>query len=867
MSFDHLPRIYTVDKRIVESERFFRIEEAEARAAKNREALEERIAAKLRRREKGKKEGSLSPEKAGLLPDVRPQQFFSAHVLNRDPEVAKFLDYSELIYPKPYNVLEGTGGIEDMPPDFMDKMWISGFLDRANRDANAIAKAEAIKRAQEMAKKQRGKGKGLKSKLAAAAAAAAATEEENTGGPTFPPHPTAIAIGKFGPLKASMNHLGDQVSTISQDISNIESHMSVASSHSSVSTAQQLFFADLEREAQAKEKAEEARRRAAMKKKSEKKHIVTMMKPYADSVTDYLLKKQSGNWLPKPSDKKSENEAKEDQLAGKEGDEIEATFASFYSVDLDRIFDKERQEHEAAIVIQKWWKKFSRLVPWLYAVKCMTAAARIQRLVRGAIVRKWVAKWYNSRNKVITKVQANIRRMLSNIKTKPRLALEQVKAVEIQRIIRGKIGRLKWLRKRWNIAALHIQALWRGVVARSLCDKLWLDKVVVPIQQMARKRVAGRFVKQVRKELNEAVLVIQKKVRSRISCKRLTNKLINRENEYRLDSITMTTTEEEYFGEKIAKMVSRLLRKDYKAKAEEWDLAYQQGLADVYNLENDVVEMYRQREILSPRAIVQGYYQELNKNCIELRDRATEMKKDVIFHKLLHHLNADAQFEHQIKAVEEVAAVRERLNIFRNDENAERLERSQQRDLFERTLNKRQAIAAERRRWTVQFCTRNGKPDKKRRPGRPWDPSIVAGPEKQVYSGTHADIFAEMNAKDLKPGETGSVDQTINRLTLQTYLEEVNAYEQILLPITTVLQNSFGGRTGSVQPEELGFGEEGKKIAPALWGIGLFLALDLAFILQLAWLTFPRTPPTHTHTQAPYHSPGRGLCPRAAPRP
>lgn len=198
-----------------------------------------------------------------------------------------------------------------------------------------------------------------------------------------------------------------------------------------------------------------------------------MVKPYADSVTDYLIKKQTGAWLPGQKQKDDEEAAGASAAAAAAG----PSFASFLSVDLDRIFDRERQEMEAAKVLQAFWRKIKRLEPWRHAIKCMLAAARIQRMVRGAIVRKWVAQWYQSRNLVITKVQANIRRMLSNNKTKPRLAREQRCVLALQRVVRGKLGRLRWARVRWGVAASHIQALWRGVVARSLCDKRWLDKV------------------------------------------------------------------------------------------------------------------------------------------------------------------------------------------------------------------------------------------------------------------------------------------------------------------------------------------------------------------------------------------------------
>lgn len=601
MSFDQLPRIYTVDKRIRESENFFRIKEAEARIVAGRKSLEDRIAATKKRKEKNKKLGILEQEDSHMLPEVTPPQFFSAHTLNTDPSLAKFVQYNELVFPKPYDVLDGTG--IKLQPDFIDKMWVSGFLDRSNRDASQIARERDIARLKRLKNGMVATGNVEGDSLTT-------KHMRNTG--------AADSISKGHSIHAN----DDNASTYSQEFSALESAPpSVVSSVSSINSAKLQFYAEIEAKERALEKAAVDRQRAQQAKKKEKKHITTMMQPYQDSIAEYLLKKQKGDWLPKKA------AAPKALSPGKE-----AVFASFQSIDLDRIFDNERKEHDAATVIQKWWKRFKRLVPWDNVVRCMLAAARIQRLVRGAIVRKWVAKWYNSRNKVITKVQANIRRMLSNNVTKPRLALEQVMAVRIQQIVRGKIGRLKWLRKRWNIAAAHIQAVWRGVVGRAQCDRKWLDKIVVPMQKLARRVSAKRYVEQVRVELNAAAMIIQKKIRSRQSCQKLTKKLLVRENEYRMDSISMLTSEEEFYQEKIGKVVSRLVKKDVKGRAERASDAMQAILADVYNAENDLIEMSRQREILSPRAIVQGYFQELNANVIDLRNKVSPSLQHLIIH-------------------------------------------------------------------------------------------------------------------------------------------------------------------------------------------------------------------------------------------
>ena len=111
---------------------------------------------------------------------------------------------------------------------------------------------------------------------------------------------------------------------------------------------------------------------------------------------------------------------------------------SFLSYDLDFVFDRERQEHEAAKRIQKSWRKIGRLKPWKNIIKNMLAARTIQRVAKGMITRKWVARWFNVRNTTVVAIQACIRMKLSNIKIKPILAAEWKATIEIQRICRGK---------------------------------------------------------------------------------------------------------------------------------------------------------------------------------------------------------------------------------------------------------------------------------------------------------------------------------------------------------------------------------------------------------------------------------------------
>ena len=224
-------------------------------------------------------------------------------------------------------------------------------------------------------------------------------------------------------------------------------------------------------------------------------------------------------------------------------------------------------------------------------------------------------------------------------------------------------------------------------------------------------------------------------------------------------------------------MIRRLLRKDFQGEAATKLKRMLDGMQDIYSLENDVIEMNRQKEILSPRAIVQGYYQELQGNTRELRVKCTQEKMKVLFEYTPAVREVDVIVDSTMIEIEKTAEQRQKMSLWRDLEYADRRERAYQKEMLDRARNKRMAIAEERRKWKVYYFTPDGKPDKRRKPGRPWDPSIYAGDERQTYHGGKNDILGDLPDKNkTKPGSDESIAQTLNQMSLQTYLQEVNAY-------------------------------------------------------------------------------------------
>jgi hypothetical protein len=452
----------------------------------------------------------------------------------------------------------------------------------------------------------------------------------------------------------------------------------------------------------------------------------------------------------------------------------------------------------------------------------VSAIIPVQSLLRGVMTRKLVARWHVARTRVVSDWQARIRRNQSNKLVRPKLAKENKAACEIQRIIRGKIARARCWRIKSNIAAERIQCLWRGTVARVRADMMWLNRVVVPIQCCFRKKIAKRMLKDGLSEVNVAALKIQQCFRAWKAKGRLGSFLHLRELDYRLNQVAALTSEEEYTIEQLGKLAQRISKGVLKKKLDEAAKVLYNDFDEIYNLENDLVESRRQREILSPRAIQQGWVKELDHGVVEFREKLTNLKLNCLFNNSYKVALLEKEVERRVDEVVAVGDNRDKLRVFREQEYADRRDRYYERELRAHRKAQRIAIADERRKWRLLFYTKDGKPDKKRRPGRPWDSSCYAKDDKMTYTGAGVDLMAfNKDRSTMKPGSDEAVSSVLNNFALQTYLEQMNHYEQLMNPISEIMQKTLGAPPrAKITPEELGFGPMGSELPTALADIG-----------------------------------------------
>lgn len=161
-------------------------------------------------------------------------------------------------------------------------------------------------------------------------------------------------------------------------------------------------------------------------------------------------------------------------------------------------------------------------------------AAQIQAAFRGFYVRRVVAAWTQ---------------------------WEAINARKIQAVVRGHWARMRACSIKHNVAALHIQMLWRGIVSRKQSDLRWLAQRAVHVQRLVRGVLARKAVRRLRMRAEAAATQLQRMVRGVRARKVMDAMLRDRETCNRQELMRVLEVEEEWHRvqrEKVEKRLERL---------------------------------------------------------------------------------------------------------------------------------------------------------------------------------------------------------------------------------------------------------------------------------------------------------------------
>eukprot|EP01039_Chlorochromonas_danica_P007078 gene7077-7828_t len=131
----------TLNTRIRESELFPRIRDAEAAMVKEEIAYQQRLRNKdLRRRQSNNQTATVKRSvHSPIKPAIVANEYFSSHILNRDPQCSKYMPFDVVYFPRLFNQNDAT-----YAPDSIDQIWMQAFQ-HLSTNASKITEKDKIR--------------------------------------------------------------------------------------------------------------------------------------------------------------------------------------------------------------------------------------------------------------------------------------------------------------------------------------------------------------------------------------------------------------------------------------------------------------------------------------------------------------------------------------------------------------------------------------------------------------------------------------------------------------------------------------------------------------------------------------------------
>jgi hypothetical protein len=480
---------------------------------------------------------------------------------------------------------------------------------------------------------------------------------------------------------------------------------------------------------------------------------------------------------------------------------------------VDSIYKISLREHAAAIRLQRFYRGY-------YYRKCYANMAwqvkqliKIQAIARGYVTRRLLAEWHAQREGVVLAWQTIMRRTISNARWSRQRENEAREATRIQAAWRGAVGRHEARRERRNKAALTIQSLWRGCVSRARTDRTWLDQQATLIQKLARRLVARRVMRTRRKVVTVAAVAIQRGARGLAARMATSKALWDRETQRRVEHLRLLASEEQWLVEWLQILERRLERSGLKASvaaAGKREVEAHEAVSECMNATSHIVA---QTKLLSPRAMEQGWREEMGNDLVKRRETLTQAKLNAIFGAAADAREAEEDLERRESLTSEMRMRVDQIASWRESAQRSMHDRHARRELQEHRRAWRQSVADEKRNWEVEYFTPSGKPDKlktrrRRCPQEAWADPIERAAHK-VFCGGAVDLLAGSthDPRDANDSRSG-LDQVVAKLQLQNHMTQVAVFDSLFKPAEDILvrhsalpQQFVGSRAETHQPD------------------------------------------------------------------
>jgi len=322
---------------------------------------------------------------------------------------------------------------------------------------------------------------------------------------------------------------------------------------------------------------------------------------------------------------------------------------------------------------------------------------------------------------------------------------------------------------RENKNATIVQSLIRGVETRSSCLQIKMKKSKAAI-------VIERYWRGYRARIGIM------KYRELLEVQRFENqiRLLDSERKYWTDIATLEelkSNDQNYFQQ-------------LQNQSKNLDTSINAIHNVVDQQEHNYRDLKSQLENIRPLLIEKGWEKTLKENLKKCRNLLTEKKLECILKLGKQMKKNNMDINNQKSGMMHAQQQKDQWERWRNEEMQELWKFQQKKAKEKETLERKRKIAHERRFWKINFTTKTGKPDKMRRPGKPWNPSVFSNSARNGYSSGAIDLLVQSGLREGSDGKFFASPERIESvIEHQSYLTEVQQYEEIWNPISQIMHN------------------------------------------------------------------------------
>jgi len=416
--------------------------------------------------------------------------------------------------------------------------------------------------------------------------------------------------------------------------------------------------------------------------------------------------------------------------------------ASLTSKSLDNLLYLERLEAQAAVVLQRAWRKHQRLVFWTRYLEEVAFTTYVQALWRGYCGRRRFKRIKEEKHKLAKKLQAAGRGRIARKHVNREKEFQDAAAKDIQRVYRGYFMR-EAARRRIRIkAAKRIQAVWRGARGRAFVDRLFLDRAATKVQRVVRRFIVRKWYVRERNMCLKAAVKIQAIFRGWLCQRQRNNALWNVIGEDAKAWMGLVQAEEVWASKECAAIVKLRSKEDVDGRIRLLEAEWVKVQDELSEKEYDFVSLQMERIKVSPRAVEQGWSAQLDKDTAQHRIWVTELKLKALF-KVAQPLRTMQRHAAALtRRHGDVAQLKARSAEVWSADRAAVWTRANEMKWGSIVYDTRKKAADEKRKWRVPVFTEAGKVDLARAPGVGFDPDRFPAIESRTLTIGHGDLLA-----------------------------------------------------------------------------------------------------------------------------